>query len=82
MSNSDPNFSELIKKQKLIQEAIESEYLRHNTERVENPNLPTHKDTSVEEQAKVDLKSELPPSSDEEVVVMNPTKEVQNAIEK
>jgi hypothetical protein len=81
MSSSDPNFAELMKKQKAIQTVIEAEYIRHHTERDENPNLPKHKD--LEEQGlKIFTKSELPPSSEDEKVVINPTKEVQDAMEK
>lgn len=33
-----------MKKQKMIQESIENEYLRHKHERDENPNLPKYED--------------------------------------
>jgi hypothetical protein len=77
MSKSDPNFHELMKKQRQIQETIQSEYQRHRVEREENPNLPKY-DTPIELQDN----RELPPSTDEEVVVINPSNEVQNAIQK
>jgi len=65
MSASDPNYAALMKKQKMIQGAIESEYLRHKTERDENPNLPKY-----QEEEKSEEHNELPPSTEEENVVL------------
>ena len=44
LSNVDPKYQDLMKKQKMIQESIENEYLRHKHERDENPNLPKYED--------------------------------------
>ena len=67
LSNVDPKYQDLMKKQKMIQESIENEYLRHKNERDENPNLPKYQDEDSKEK-----NSELPPSteSDEEKIIL------------
>ena len=68
LSNVDPKYQDLMKKQKMIQESIENEYLRHKYERDDNPNLPKYQD----EDSNKEEKSELPPSteSDEEKIIL------------